>query len=190
MPLRRTALLLHLGEDAVRLVVDAMRASRQLTVALDLLAAHVTGLSTMFSRRFVAGAGRRCLPLRFSCALPRWSPPSASARRETCARQSRAASAAGRRARRCQRSGAAGSSRVAGPCPVSGSPRGPWRWEPAPAAGNDSGRWSVFQPEACSWSVARACERPRRTGVGEATGGGDDQTSRTMTRARREAESV
>lgn len=45
-PFGRVPLLLDLGEDAVRLVVDAVRAGRQLAIALDLLLpAHVAGLS-------------------------------------------------------------------------------------------------------------------------------------------------
>ena len=47
VPLGRIALLLDLGEDAVGFVIDAMRASRKLAVALDLLlSAHVAGLVT------------------------------------------------------------------------------------------------------------------------------------------------
>lgn len=47
VPLGRIALLLDLGEDAVGFVIDAVRASRKLAVALDLLlSAHVAGLAT------------------------------------------------------------------------------------------------------------------------------------------------
>lgn len=45
VPFGGIALLLDLGEDAVGLVIDAVRAGWQLAVALDLLLpAHVTGL--------------------------------------------------------------------------------------------------------------------------------------------------
>ena len=47
IPLGRVSLFLHLGEDAVGLVVDAVCAGGELAVALDLLLpAHVTGLQS------------------------------------------------------------------------------------------------------------------------------------------------
>jgi hypothetical protein len=47
LPLWRVSLLFDLGEHTIRLVIDAMRAGRQLAVALDfLLSAHVASLCT------------------------------------------------------------------------------------------------------------------------------------------------
>lgn len=143
IPFGGAPLLLDLGEDAVRLVVYAMRASRKLAVAFDLLLpAHITRLDNRgdlsvcsrtiagwkVARGAKAAGARRChAPSRFFSSWPRshrqgeWRDRGTSARRARVVVATRARHPASMR----RRSGEVGSAGLGGPSRAFGSPCGP-----------------------------------------------------------------
>jgi hypothetical protein len=77
LPFRRISLLLDLGEDALRLVVDAMRTRRHLPVTFDLLlSAHIASLSYsgLAGRIHRAASMSDDLPWRSFSSSLHWSP--------------------------------------------------------------------------------------------------------------------
>ena len=64
LPLWWRALLLHLCEDTIRLVIYALRASRQLAIAFDLLlSTHVASLLLPPSGQYVSSGYPRPEPM-------------------------------------------------------------------------------------------------------------------------------